>query len=75
MDQLEKNLTKGFNHGYLLSKYEPKLLTLLLRDIKPENSYILGIKSGQTEYEQEQQRNQLLTLKQLRNKNIDRERE
>lgn len=75
MELDEKQLIIGFNHGYLIAKHEPKLLSLLLRDIKPENSFVHGMKSGQTEYELEQQKNKLQELTQLRNKNIERERE
>jgi len=43
----EKQFITGFNSGYILAKYEPQMLTALLKDIRPINSYVQGISSGQ----------------------------
>lgn len=51
MELNEKLFISGFNSGYLLAKFEPRLLSKLLRDIHPRNSYIQGMTSGQKEYE------------------------
>lgn len=66
MNLNENQFTAGFNAGYLLAEYEPKMLTVLLKEIQPENSYITGMSSGQKEYELEQLKSNLNELEQLR---------
>ena len=43
----ETQFITGFNNGYLLAKFEPKLLNVVLKHIQPTNSYIMGQASGQ----------------------------
>ncbi|MBK8245755.1 MAG: hypothetical protein IPK88_20175 [Saprospiraceae bacterium] len=43
----ESKYIKGFNAGYFLSKYEPKVSLELLEHIHPINSYISGMNFGQ----------------------------
>ncbi len=50
---LTKQYQKGFNHGYILAKYEPKLAKQV---IKPENNhsdYLKGLISGKAEFKME----------------------
>ncbi|MBK8296880.1 MAG: hypothetical protein IPK91_06300 [Saprospiraceae bacterium] len=51
MDIEEIQFIVGFNNAYILAQYEPKMLALLLKDIRPINSYLSGMSSGQREYE------------------------
>ena len=67
----EKQFIAGFNSGYLLAVYEPQMLTSLLQNIKPVNSYISGMAFGQKEFELEQMKTHLNDLGQLRQKNRD----
>ena len=71
MELDEKQYTIGFNRGYLLAKFEPQMLALLLRDIRPLNSYILGMSSGQKEFELSKTKAQLDELDSLRQKRRD----
>ncbi|MFN0188615.1 MAG: hypothetical protein ACKVQV_07930 [Bacteroidia bacterium] len=72
----EKHYISGFNCGYVLGQYEPKLITTLLKDITPITSFIEGALSGLKEYEFEKQQIQLKELNQLRNeKDKQRDRE
>jgi hypothetical protein len=54
-----------------MAKYEPSILEMLLKDIRPINSYILGLSSGQREYELLYSKSQLDELELLRQKNRD----
>ncbi len=54
---------KGFNNGYLISKYEPELsdqLLVSLQTVKPaeENMYHEGLKFGMLEHEIEKSKEQ-----------------
>lgn len=71
MEYNEQKFIAGFNSGYLLAKYEPKLLTSLISNISPINSYISGITSGKKEYELELESKKLEDLGRLRNKGKD----
>jgi hypothetical protein len=71
MELNEKQFISGFNSGYLLAQYEPEMLTSLLTQIRPVNSYISGMNYGKKEYEIELQANQLDDLRTLRNKGKD----
>lgn len=64
-----KHFIKGFNCGYLLAQYEAQILTKLLRNIQPNNAYMLGVSKGQKEYELWQMKNHFTELSQLRIKN------
>jgi len=67
----EKQFTAGFNSGYLLAEYEPQLLTALLKEIRPVNSYVSGMSFGQKEYVLEQTKSHLNELNHLRQKTRD----
>ncbi len=71
MELNEKQFISGFNSGYLLAQYEPEMLTSLLTQIRPENSYISGMTFGKREYELELQTNQLDDLGNIRIKGKD----
>jgi len=66
MELNEKQFIAGFNSGYLLARYEPQMLTVLLNNIQPINSYISGLTYGQQEYELEQTKNKISELSKLR---------
>jgi hypothetical protein len=62
----ESKFIKGFNAGYFLAKYEPKVLMDLLEHIHPKNSYISGMNFGQLEFRIEVDKSQLEELKSIR---------
>lgn len=69
MELNEKQFIIGFNAGYLLAEYEPKIITVLLEQIRPVNSYISGMCLGQKEFELEQTKSHLNKLRKLRQNN------
>ena len=77
MEQNELQFIRGFNSGYILAKHEPQMLSTLVKDLRPNTSYIAGMKGGQREYEQETMKDRLNELERLKNndkeKNIDRD--
>lgn len=62
----ESKFFKGFNAGYFLAKFEPKVLLDLLDQIRPINSYISGIYFGNQELQIEVDKSQLEELKSKR---------
>lgn len=60
----------GFNSGYLLAKYEPKLLDSILKNIQTVNSYLTGLNLGQKEFEMEKATNEITKLRD--SKSLDR---
>lgn len=68
MELNEQQFIKGFNHGYVLCEYEPKMLNILLKSIEPINSYISGMSWGQKEYELELAKSNLNEMDQHRQK-------
>ncbi|MBK6544239.1 MAG: hypothetical protein IPO78_10095 [Saprospiraceae bacterium] len=71
MELNEKQFIAGFNSGYLLAEYDPQLLTSLLKNIQPIDSYISGMSFGQKEYELGLVKNHLNELTQIRQVNRD----
>ena len=71
MEYNEKQFINGFNSGYLLAKHEPMLLTSLLKNINPMNSYISGMTYGQKEYEQEVGLNEISKLRERNSRSKD----
>lgn len=67
----EKQFITGFNSGYLLAKYEPQMLTILLKDAQPVNYYLQGMSSGQKEYELRRIKKHMDELEQIRERNKD----
>jgi hypothetical protein len=52
MTELENaKFVAGYNAGYLLEQYEPKLLDKVLYDVKSNSAYISGLHSGQQEFQ------------------------
>ncbi len=68
MELNEKQFITGFNSGYLLAEFEPQMLTNLLEQIRPINSYISGMTFGRKEFELNKIRGQLNELEQIRQK-------
>lgn len=66
MEQNEINYTNGFNHGYLLSRYEPGLLASIVKNVSPHGDYLEGFFSGKEEHELEQTWDQVAELSRLR---------
>ena len=62
----ESKFFKGFNAGYFLAKFEPKLLLDLLDQIRPINSYISGMNLGQKEFQFETDKSKIEELKIIR---------
>lgn len=56
----------GFNAGYLLAKYEPKLLVMILKGLQRKNPFIVGLHAGQNEFEVEQEKGKLDELRKSR---------
>jgi hypothetical protein len=70
----EQQYIRGFNHGYLMTKYLPNLVAKLIKNIKEAtNDYLAGFFSGKEEYELEMTIGQLNELKQLRNRANDKD--
>jgi len=49
----EQLYTKGFNHGYLLTKHEPQLAKQITAQPNDKNDYFQGIVGGKDQYEKE----------------------
>ncbi|MBK9107370.1 MAG: hypothetical protein IPM92_03050 [Saprospiraceae bacterium] len=71
MELNEEQFIAGFNSGYLLAQYDQEVLTSLLTQISPVNSYISGMTYGKKEYELTLQTNQLDDLRKIRSKGKD----
>lgn len=71
-----KQFQIGFNCGYILAKYDPEILAVIMKDVHPKNSFIHGIYSGLKEYKKERFKDRLNDVKQLKakdNREDDRE--
>ena len=71
----EKLFAVGFNNGYLLAKYEPSLLSKIIKNVQPSAGYLEGFFSGKEEYELENNRSQMDDINRLRNISRDRDHE
>ena len=73
----EKSYASGFNTGYILAEFEPKILDSILKNIQPITPFIDGLKCGQIEYQQVLLQNRINSIKQLKRNNpeLDREHE
>lgn len=67
MDMNEEMYIKGFNAGYFISKYEPKLSLTIIKEKSQDNIFLSGMIDSINFYIQEMQ---LESLKNLRDKNI-----
>lgn len=50
---LTKQYVRGFNHGYILTKYEPKLADKVIKKENNHSDYLKGLFSGKQEYKME----------------------
>jgi hypothetical protein len=67
ISETNKNLAsdykRGFNNGYILSKYEPELTKKLLKiSLENPSQYYKGLVSGKQEHEMEKMRTRLKTI-------------
>lgn len=62
----EQLYINGFNHGYLLTKHEPDLVSKITQTVRPTNDYLSGFFSGKQEWELELTQMQLQDLSRLR---------
>lgn len=53
-EKVSKGYILGFNHGYILAKNDPLLLSQL-HNKQGENDYLIGVKAGEVEYLKEVQ--------------------
>jgi hypothetical protein len=49
----EQLIERGFNHGYLLAKFEPELAAKLAAQTNEQSPYFKGLVSGKNEYDAE----------------------
>lgn len=75
MQTQEQLYVRGFNHGYILAKYLPELVTKLIKTVAPITDYTEGFFSGKEEYEIEYTRAQIDELNNLRNRSKDQDRD
>lgn len=71
MEQDEKHFIEGFNSGFILANHEPSTLSIVVKGLQSDNSYIKGLLKGQLEFEKVQSRYRLNELRRLRDKSID----
>lgn len=57
--------TKGFNHGYVIKKYQPELYNKLIKT-SIKNNYLQGLEDGGNELQREKIKT-LTRLQQLKN--------
>lgn len=72
MEDQEKQYTKGFNAGYLLSKHEPELLKQILASANTSNAYCEGLTLGQKQHDREKLLEQLKQSQKSNKKDRDR---
>lgn len=71
----EQQYIKGFNQGYIVTKYNPSLMNSISATLSPSNSYLEGMVEGKQEMEFEQMREQLEEFENLRGNSYGRENE
>lgn len=71
-ENIDLKMLKGFNAGYLLSKYEPELLRKLMESFNKNHSYLQGLKLGSQQYDKETLLNQLKNHDRSKDTEIDR---
>ena len=69
---MEKQYIKGFNYGFLIAKYEPKLMSSITMTLTPKNTYLEGMINGNLEFQFEHTHEQLREVENLRNNSNDR---
>lgn len=76
MDKIIEKYIKGFNHGFLLNRYQSQLMESLMNSTS-NNDYINGLKDGARMYEKQKttsRTQQIQNLKMRRDKDQDLER-
>jgi hypothetical protein len=58
----------GFNNAYLIAEYEPDLLMNISAGDNPENEYFDGFFAGKAQWQEEQELQQLSSLREQQNK-------
>lgn len=69
----ESQFIRGFNCGYVLARFEPRLLNGVLDKIQSNTSFVDGMKLGQVEYQQELYKGRIQEINQLNEKNVKRD--
>jgi len=69
MDELR--FKAGFNSGYLFAEFEPEMLKMILNNIKADISFILGMQSGQLEYQTYLETQELTKLRSIKSRDGD----
>jgi hypothetical protein len=71
----EEIYRKGFNTGYCISRYEPKLADTLATGVSNTNDFFQGFFDGKEQVQLEKNKEQLQHLMHLRNKGKNLERD
>ena len=66
MSHEEQLYKKGFNAGYLIAQYEPKLLGKLEGQVRTSNEFLLGVTEGAREFRLEISKQQITELNNIR---------
>ena len=62
---------KGFNQSYLITKYRPKLIEMLLKNVK-DNDFFKGMQDGRKTYIQEKNKSKSLSKSNSRLQELER---
>lgn len=73
MEQLSELFVRGFNHGYLLAQYHPKMTGLLEICLAPLKEYSFGFMLGKFQFELDRRMDIANSISQLRNSGRDRD--
>lgn len=74
MNNQEQQFIRGFNHGYLLARYLPDLMSKIVKSINSTSDYFQGFFSGEKEWDLENSRSQVAGLNRIRTESKSRER-
>lgn len=69
--ETESKYIKGFNTGYLISKYENDLLIKLEKNFSKSNDFFQGFAEGSEEVKLEFEKKQYFNFKEIRKKGKD----
>lgn len=50
MEQMEHELKRGFNNGYLIARYLPELSQMMIKNLEPANDYLNGMIQCEKEF-------------------------
>lgn len=73
--QREEQFVKGYNEGYLLSRYEPAVLKEVLTAKRENDPHFDGIKAGHKAHEKELFKKNLNKARDMGQRDKDRERD